>query len=165
MRRSSLSKKPKRFTRKDLNKYLFVSENARGYVKLHQKSTFCLRMISEHQPCVSEAFKTFPKTYRCSSILYGPLIFVFVDFSDKIVWTTKRSPDAIKISTESWEHLLQDLKFLATCVAFLGNRRNTCCHRWVREVQRGPCGNSWEKWFFHFSIRKIVFRRLTGPGM
>ena len=40
---------------------------------------------------------------------------------------------------------LQDLKFLATSVAFLGNRRNTCCHRWVREVQRGPCGNSWEK--------------------
>ena len=27
------------------------------------------------------------------------------------------------------------MKILATCVAFLGNKRNTCCHRRVREVQ------------------------------
>ena len=55
------------------------------------------------------------------------------------------------------EHPLQDLKFLATYVAFLGNKRNTCCHRRGREVQGGPCGILWKKSFFTFRSEKSFF--------
>ena len=49
-------------------------------------------------------------------------------------WATKRSPDAIKISTETLDLPLQHPKFLATYVAFLGNKSNTCWSRGGRQL-------------------------------
>ena len=59
----------------------------------------------------------------------------------------------------------QKIKFLATSVAFLGNKRNTCCRCHLREVPYLGPQNAWKSVFFDFPTRNTIWAQMCLIGL